>query len=134
MTVWAIVGVAVIAAALSLTVRQTQPALATALTVTAGVTLFTAAVIAAMPAIHTVSSMLSQNTVGGLYGPVLMKALGISLLTQTAADVCRDAGESAIAGKVEFGGKVLLLLCGLPLFEYTVALLDSIIGGQAVMP
>lgn len=134
MTIWMIVGISVVGAVLALTLRQTQPAFATALGIVVGVLLFAASLAAATPAVQTITMLLSRSSIGGLYGPVLIKALGISLLTQTAADVCRDAGESTIAGKVELGGKVLLLLCALPLFEYTVSLLDSIISGQAVMP
>ncbi len=134
MTIWMIVGVSVVTAVLVLTLRQTHPPFATALGILVGVLLFAVALNASIPAVKSLETLLSRDSIGEIYGPILTKALGISLLTQTAADVCRDAGETAIAGKVEFGGKVLLLLCSMPLFEYTVALLESIVRGQAVIP
>ena len=36
---------------------------------------------------------------------ILFKTLGICFLAQFAADSCRDAGESALASKVELAGR-----------------------------
>lgn len=134
MTVWMIAGVSVTAAVAALTLRQSQAAYATVLTVAAGVLLLAAAITAAMPLIGRVSELLGGSVIGSTYTAVLVKALGISLLTQTAADVCRDAGESALASKAELGGQVLLLVCGLPLFEHAASLLEGLIRSQAVTP
>jgi len=133
MTVWMLTGAAVTAAVAALVLRQTQPAFATALTVAVGVLLFSVVLHGASPLFELVRRLFEVSALGSAYSRTLLRAFGIGVLAQTAADVCRDAGESALAGKVEFGGKVLLLLCGLPLIEHAVALMDSIIGGQAVM-
>ncbi len=133
MTVWMLIGVAVTAAVAALVLRQTQPAYATALTVAVGVLLLVLTLQGASPLLERVERLFDQSALGAAYSAVLFKAFGIGILSQTAADVCRDAGETALAGKVEFGGKVLLLLCGLPLIEHATALLDSIIQGQAVV-
>ena len=46
---------------------------------------------------------------------ILFKTLGVAVVTQLAADLCRDAGESAMAGKVELCGKAAVLALSLPL-------------------
>ena len=134
MTVWMIVGVSVTAAVLTLTLRQTQPAYATLLVLSAGVVLLFWALAELIPLIGRVSALFDNEVIDSRYTSVLFKALAIALLTQTAADICRDAGETALAAKAELGGQVLLLLCGLPLFEYAVSLLEGIIRSQAVVP
>ena len=134
MTVWMIVGISVTAAVFALTLRQSQPAYATVLTVAAGVLLLGAALTAAVPLIGRVSALFESSMIDSRYTSVLLKALAISLLTQTAADICRDAGETALAAKAELGGQVLLLLCGMPLFEYAASLLEGVIRSQAVTP
>lgn len=48
---------------------------------------------------------------------VVIKAAGIALASQTTQDLCRDAGLSSLAGKVEFAGRCLILMCALPLFQ-----------------
>lgn len=47
----------------------------------------------------------------------VLKAAGIALVAQNMQDVCKDAGMSALAGKVELAGRCLILVCALPLFE-----------------
>ena len=74
----------------------------------------------------------SRQCVGGVDEAtvaLLLKALGICLLTQLTADVCRDAGETALATHAEFAGKVALLLLILPLFVQIVDLAVTFIDG-----
>ena len=47
----------------------------------------------------------------------VMRCLGVCILTELAAQTCRDAGEQAIGAKVELAGKVTLVLVSLPLFQ-----------------
>ena len=48
---------------------------------------------------------------------LLLKALGIAFLTETAASICRDSGEASLAGWVEMAGKLELLLLSFPLIR-----------------
>ena len=134
MTVWMIVGVSVTASVLALTLRQTQPAYATLLVLAAGTVLLIWTFKELLPLVGRIGSLLDNGVIESRYTSVLLKALAISWLTQTAADICRDAGETALATKAELGGQVLLLLCGLPLFEYALSLLEGIVHSQAVVP
>lgn len=56
------------------------------------------------------------------YIPYLFKSLGISLLSSTASDLCRDCGESAVAVKLELLGKCEIALLSLPLLKELLAL------------
>ena len=51
------------------------------------------------------------------YAGILLRVCGIGVLTRFAADFCRDAGESALAGKAELCGKCAVLLCTLPILQ-----------------
>lgn len=64
---------------------------------------------------------------GKAYFPVIMKALGIAYITEFTSEICIDAGEKAIAGKVELAGKVAIFLTALPVFTSLLELLNSII-------
>ena len=46
---------------------------------------------------------------------LLVKALGICLTAQLAANLCQDSGESALASAVELLGRGAILLMALPL-------------------
>ena len=43
-----------------------------------------------------------------------IKVIGIAYLAQMGASICQDAGESAIGGKVELCGRILILSAALP--------------------
>lgn len=55
-------------------------------------------------------SGLEQETTG-----VLLRATGIALIAEFGAQLCRDADESALAGRVELAGRVALLGLAAPL-------------------
>lgn len=55
---------------------------------------------------------------------ILLKTAGIALTIQTAQDICKDAGMTALAGKVELAGRCFVILCALPLFQ---KILDSLV-------
>ena len=46
---------------------------------------------------------------------LLLRACGISLISEFAAQVCSDAGESALAGRIRMGQRFVLLAMALPL-------------------
>lgn len=61
-----------------------------------------------------------------LTGP-MMKVLGIGLLTQVAASVCSDAGQTALAKLLELGGSLLALCLSLPLLEAVLVWIEDIL-------
>ena len=53
-------------------------------------------------------------------GPV-MKCVGVGIVTRLAADICRDAGQSAAASSVELCGAACALVTALPLIRAMLA-------------
>ena len=53
-------------------------------------------------------------------GPV-MKCVGVGIVTRLAADICRDAGQSAAASAVELCGAACALVTSLPLIRAMLA-------------
>jgi stage III sporulation protein AD len=69
------------------------------------------------PLIAYLKELMIQSGIQSSHGELLFKALGIALLTQFCADVCRESGESGAASTVELTGKMEILLLCLPLLE-----------------
>lgn len=57
---------------------------------------------------------------------ILLKALGISLMTETASDFCKEAGENSISSKIELIGKAELLILSIPLIENILKIVNNI--------
>lgn len=117
MEIVTIAGVVVVAAFLAVILRQQRPEQAMAVSLAAGIGILALVAAKALPVIGSLRELLAGAALPSEYGTILFKALGICLLTQLAADACRDAGENALASKAELAGKLLLLTLALPLFE-----------------
>lgn len=57
----------------------------------------------------------------------LIKTVGIALLSRTGSNLCRDAGEGAIASVLETAGAVAAIAVSLPLFRAAWELLRSLL-------
>ena len=55
---------------------------------------------------------------------LLIKITGIAFLTEYAVSVCKDAGETAIANKMDMGGKVIIVSMSVPIIA---SLLETIL-------
>lgn len=52
---------------------------------------------------------------GKLYLGILIKMLGITYVAEFGANLCRDAGYSAVASQIEFYGKLMILAVSMPI-------------------
>ena len=82
----------------------------------------------------TVISYVTTLTEGtgaldGATWSLLLKALGIAFLTETAASICRDSGEASLAGWVEMAGKLEILLLSFPLIRTVMETVTSLLSG-----
>ena len=59
----------------------------------------------------------------------LYKILGIALVVHLGGQLCRDAGESALAAGLETAGSVCAMLAALPLLERVLSLLGELMTG-----
>ncbi|MBP3572424.1 MAG: stage III sporulation AC/AD family protein [Clostridia bacterium] len=59
---------------------------------------------------------------------LLLKALGVAFLTETAASVCRDSGETGLATWVETAGKLEILLLSFPLIRTVMDTVTELLG------
>ncbi len=125
----AVLAVAGIAAALvAQLIRKTNPEISSVLLIGVGVLIAAAVVAQILPLTTQIRIFLDRAGVNTEYAEILLKSLGVCLLVQFAADACRDAGESSLAGKIEFAGRVSVAVLALPLFRAVIDLAVSLIG------
>ena len=98
------------------------------LTLLLGALLTGAAVLMLTPVMSEIDTLLLQSGLDSGQTACLAKAIGICCVTQLAADVCRDAGQSALCTAVIFAGKAALLLLCLPLIEPLLSLIEEVMS------
>lgn len=128
MNIVTIVGIAVLATAFSVVLKQKNPEYALALSLVAGVLILGMIISEARPLFDRMHSLLDASGTKAAYVQILFKSLGLCFITQIACDACRDLGETAIATKVEAAGKIAVLLVSLPLFEEILRIAGQLIG------
>ena len=118
-------GLALVATAIIVLVRQARGGdVALLISLTAGVLIFFP-LLEKMRLVVTVLSEISQKAgINPFYWQSVLKAIGIAYIAEFGSQLCRDAGEGAIASKLETAGKVLILVLAIPLI---VAVLETIV-------
>ena len=66
--------------------------------------------------------------ISGKYIGILVKMLGISYMTQLAADICRDNGQTAVAGQLEVFCKITIAALGMPVVLTLFEVVTKCIG------
>ena len=114
-------GAAIIALIAIIILRGQRSEFAPIVSLSAAVILFTAAAVGIVPVLSELRGFI-DGTGFEKYLSTLVKALGITLAVQFSAELCRDAGESAIASKLELIGKVEMIVLALPLIRELIGL------------
>lgn len=64
-----------------------------------------------------ISEITAASGISTGYIAILLKVIGICLVTEFTANVCRDSGSSSLAGTVTLTGKILVTIAALPLYS-----------------
>ena len=78
-------------------------------------------------AVDTLTEIAESSTWSDV-GKVMCKALGITMLSRIAADICTQAGETALAGQIETAGAVEITLLALPLAVQLLEIAGSLLS------
>lgn len=111
-----LIGFCLLAASMVLVLRQMHPQTAGLLSVAFGVLLVMMVLPGVQTYIEEIQRFLAQLNLDTQYYRILLKAMGIVLVTQLAVQFCQDMDAPSIARRAEFLGRVALLGVALPVF------------------
>ena len=119
--------IAVAGTVIALVVKKNSPEMALLLTVALSMTVL----YLAFSAITEITGFLrSLASVSGLSPEVLtivLKTVGVGVISKLASDICRDAGQASVASGIEFTGSVAAVFIALPLFKTVISMIDSLV-------
>lgn len=61
------------------------------------------------------------------YFEILIKIVGISYLCEFASNICRESGFIAVAGQIEIGGKMTMMVMSMPILIAIVETITSVL-------
>ncbi|MBQ3843122.1 MAG: stage III sporulation protein AC/AD protein family [Ruminiclostridium sp.] len=127
MNIFAIIGTGIIAAAISAVLKRFGGEFGLFVSLAASLLILYAVLSAIDPLTELIGELAEASGTDSAYIAVLMKALAVCVITQLAAESCRDSGEGAIASKIEFAGKTAVLLISVPLFSAIFGIVKELI-------
>lgn len=77
--------------------------------------------------VSSISDICSSMDSTAAYIKLMLKVLGITLITQFVSDVCRDNGENALASMTETAAKIIVVSIILPLFETVITIVSGLV-------
>ena len=80
------------------------------------------------PVMAFIQRLQALGRLDSQYGQILLKAVGIGLITELAVLICNDAGNSALGKALQIAATVVVLWISLPLMEALLILIESIMG------
>lgn len=72
-------------------------------------------------------NIYDKVTYGKTFFPIILKVLAVAYITDFTAQLCKDAGEGAIASKVELAGKVIIFYLAMPILSAILELIGSLL-------
>ena len=117
--------IAVITTVLAVFLKQYKSALAIFVSLAGGIVLLLVAIPYMREIYLSAADFASRAGLDTLYIGAIIKVLFITFVTECTAALCRDAGESALAAKLEIAGKLMILALSLPIVS---ALFDTILS------
>ncbi len=121
MEIWTLAGFGLVGTVLCLLIRHYRPELGMILSVCCGILIFTAALLNLTPVLDKIEEYIRKASLEQANFAVLLKSLGICYIASIAGDSCRDAGQTAIAGKIELAAKIAIVVLALPLFDQVLS-------------
>ena len=129
MEIFKIAGLAVLALGGVILLRAYRPEMALQLSLGTGVVLFAYALTEIGAVQQVIEGITGRYGLGSQQIKLIFKVFGMAYVAQFAAEACRDAGESAIASKVELVGRVMIVAAALPAVFSVLDLLSGLLGG-----
>jgi len=124
MEIWQIVGLALIVTVLSVVLKQIRPEIALQLSILAGATIFILIISKIRVIVDLLQTLADQANISSYYLIIILKIVGVAYLAEFGAQICRDAGESALATKIELAAKVGVIILAIPII---VAITESLV-------
>lgn len=109
----------------SVLLKKENPQISVLIAAATGVLIFMMLCVPLYDLIFLLEKTADDAGVADGYFGIVLKVIGIAYLTQFGAQLCADAGESAIASKVELAGKVLMMTAAAPVLT---GLLEMVTG------
>lgn len=125
--IFRVVGIGLAAATFAVLLRGKRPEFAIQLSLAAAAVMLFIALPYLETMLDAVRDISDYIGADARYITVILKIIGIAYAAQFGAELCRDAGESAVAAKIELAGKVIIMASAMPVMYRLLGVVEDIV-------
>ena len=122
-----VIGIALVALVFGIFFKQYNKTVALLLVLVSSLLVFWQSFSAVAEITDALKRITSGISEASSYIKIMFKVLGIALIAQLAADMCRDCGESALAGQTETAAKIAIIVVVLPLIQAVLKIVSGLV-------
>jgi len=74
-----------------------------------------------------VQRIASNANVNTIYVETILKIIGVAYIAEFASHISKDAGQGAMAAKVELAGKIIILAMSIPILSVLIETVINLI-------
>ena len=115
-----ITGVALIGAFLAMIIKEQKPNLAFLLVVFVGSVIFLFLIDKIYEMVQMIQQLAVNANVNMVYLSTVLKIIGIAYIAEFTSQITKDAGQGAIASKIELAGKIMILTMAIPIITVII--------------
>lgn len=119
-----IVGIGLVTTILVVLLREDRPEIAIQMSIVIGAIIFLMMLDKIASIINILKELSQRASIDTVFMSTIFKIIGIAYIAEFGAQICRDAGSSATASKIEFAAKIIIMVLSLPIL---MAVLDLIL-------
>lgn len=110
--------------------RPQRPELAIAAAIAAGTAALTICLPDIRQAVAAVGALAADAGLGREYSSIVLRACGISLIAEFASQICADAGEASLAGRIKLAARLTLIVMAAPIIADVISQSASLLSGS----
>ena len=119
-----IAGIGLISLIVIVVIKEYRPEFAVYVSIVAGLLIMGIVISKLSGIIEILKTLANKTSLNSSFLGILIKITGIAILTEFTTSICKDAGEGAIATKVDLGGKIIIMSMSIPIIS---TLLETIL-------
>lgn len=110
-----VIGVALVSLVIIIIIKQYKPEFALYVSLVAGIIILSMAFTTISEIVDLIKSYADKASISNKFVFILLKITGIAILAEFATSICKDAGETAIASKLDIASKVIIISASIPI-------------------
>ena len=122
-----VIGIGLIALVIAIILKQYRPEYVIYISIIAGILILFLTLEKFSGIINLLKSISDKTYINKQFLEILLKITGIAIITEFAVSICSDAGEKAIASKIEIGSKIIIIAMSIPIISSLLEIILKIL-------